>query len=89
MIDHVLINSFINTNFKTVIIKINIFLSVHFPIYFLLPASTANAEAKVTQIAKIFNRIDTIKIFDPDFYKASHYLRWSKNAPKICFDTNG
>ena len=44
-------------------------LSAHFPTYFLLPASTTSAVTKVTQIAKIFDKIDTSKKCDQEFYK--------------------
>ena len=48
--DHILTNSFVNTNFKTIIFKTDI--SDHYPILFLQPTSRLREKNKATHITK-------------------------------------
>ena len=66
IIDHIFTNSFVNTNFKTVIFKTDI--SDHFPICFLQPISTPREENKATYITKtVINNV--IDMFKQELYK--------------------
>ena len=50
IIDHILRNCFVNTNFKTFIFKLDI--SNHFPVCFLQSTSRPREENKATYITK-------------------------------------
>ena len=61
IIDHILTNSFVNTNFKTFIFKIDI--SNHFPICFLQPTFRPREENEVTYITKRVINNNPIEMF--------------------------
>ena len=69
IIDHILTNSFIDTNFQTMIFKADI--SDHFPICFLLQSTMPKIENKVTYITKRITKQDAIEKFNQDLYKTS------------------
>ena len=60
-IDHILTNSFIDRNLKTVIFKSDI--SDHFPIYFIIPSAKAKIENKTSFIFKRTFNFDAINTF--------------------------
>ena len=61
IIDHILTNLFVNTNFKTFIFKIDI--SDHFCICFLQPTSRPIRENEVTYIIKMVINNNAIELF--------------------------
>ena len=69
IIDHILTNLFVNTNFKTFIFKIDI--SDHFPICFLQPTSRPREENEVTYITKRVINNNAIELFKQELYKTS------------------
>ena len=69
IIDHIHTNSFVNTNFKTFIFKINI--SDHFLICFLQLTSRAREETKATYITKRVISNNAIEMFKQELYKTS------------------
>ena len=69
IIDHILTNLFVNTNFKTSIFKIDI--SDHSPICFLQLTSKPREENKVTYITKRVINNNAIELFKQDFLKTS------------------
>ena len=69
IIDHILTNSFVNTNFKTFIFKIDI--SDHFPICSLQPTSRHREENEATHIIKRVISNNAIEMFKQKFYKTS------------------
>ena len=62
IICHIFTNSFVNTNFKTIIFKTDI--SDHFPICFLQPPSTSNEKNKATYITKTVINNNAIEMFN-------------------------
>ena len=67
-IDHILTNSFVDTDFKSVIFKTDI--SAHFPVCFLLPLpSIAKSENETTFIYKRTFSSDSIEMFKQKLYK--------------------
>ena len=69
IIDHILTNSFVNTNFQTFIFKIDI--SDHFPICSLQPASRHREENEATHIIKRVINNNAIEMFKQKLYKTS------------------
>ena len=69
LIDHILTNSFVITNFKTFIFKIDI--SDHFPICFLQPTSRPREGNEVTYMTKRVINNNAIKAFKQKLYKTS------------------
>ena len=69
IIDHILTNLFVNTNFKTFIFKIDI--SDHFPICFLQPTSRPREENEVTYITKRVINNNAIELLKQELYKTS------------------
>ena len=69
IIDHILTNLFVNTNFKTFIFKIDI--SDHFPICFLQLTSRPREENEVTYITKRVINNNAIELFKQELYKTS------------------
>ena len=69
IIDYILTNSFIDTNFQTMIFKADI--SDHFPICFRLQSTMPKIENKVTYITKRITKQDVIEKFNQDLYKTS------------------
>ena len=69
LIDHILTNSFVITNFKTFIFKIDI--SDHFPICFLQPTSRPREGNEVTYMTKRVINNNAIKVFKQKLYKTS------------------
>ena len=69
LIDHILTNSFVITNFKTFIFKIDI--SDHFPICFLQPTSRPREGNEVTYMTKRVINNNAIKLFKQELYKTS------------------
>ena len=69
ILDHILTNSPVNTNFKTFIFKIDI--SDHFPICFLQPTSRPREENGATCINKKVININAIEMFKQELYKTS------------------
>ena len=69
IVRHILTNSFINTNFKIFIFKIDI--SGHFPICFIQPISRPREENEVTYITKRVINNNAIKMFKQELYKTS------------------
>ena len=66
-IDHVLTNFLVNTNFKTLIFKIDI--SNHLPICFLQPTSRPREKNEVTYITKSVINKNAIKLFKQRLFK--------------------
>ena len=69
ILDHILTNLFVNTNFKTFIFKIDI--SDHFPICFLQPTSRPREQNEVTYITKRVINNNAIELFKQELYKTS------------------
>ena len=69
IIDHILANSFLDTNFQTMIFKADI--SDHFSICFLLQSTMPKIENKVTYITRRITKQDAIEKFNQDLYKIS------------------
>ena len=69
IIDHILTNSFVNTNFKTFIFKI--YFSDHFPICFLQPTSRPREGNEATYITKRVINSNSIEMFKQELYKTS------------------
>ena len=67
--DHILTNSFANTNFKTLIFKIDI--SDYFIICFLQLTSRPRKENKATHITKRVINNNAIEMFKQELYKTS------------------
>ena len=71
VIAHIFTNSFVNTDFKTFIFKIDI--SDHFSICFLQRASRPREENEVSCITKRVTNSNAIEMFKQEFYKTSWY----------------
>ena len=69
IIDHILTNLFVNTNFKLFLFKIDI--SDHFPISFLQPTSRPREENEVTNITKRVINNKAIELFKQELCKTS------------------
>ena len=69
IINHILINLFVNTNFKTFILKIDI--SDHFPIFFLQPTSRPREENKATYNTKTAINNNAIEMFKQELYRTN------------------
>ena len=69
IIDHILTNLFVNTNFKLLLFKIDI--SDHFPICFLQPTSRPTEENEVTNITKRVINNKAIELFKQELCKSS------------------
>ena len=69
IIDHILINSFVNTNFKTFISKIDI--SDHLLVCFLQPTSRPREEHEASYITKRVINKNAIEMFKQELYKTS------------------
>ena len=66
-IDHILTNLLVNTNFKTLVFKIDI--SNHLPICFLQPTSRPRKKNEVTYITKSVINKNAIKLFKQRLFK--------------------
>ena len=66
-IDHILTNLLVNTNFKTLVFKIDI--SNHLPIFFLQPTSRPRKKNEVTYITKSVINKNAIKLFKQRLFK--------------------
>ena len=69
IIDHILTNLFVNTNFKTFIFKIDIL--DHFPICFLQRISRPREENEATYITKRVINNNVIEVFKQELYKTN------------------
>ena len=69
IIDHILTNLLVNTNFKTFIFKIGI--SDHFPICFLQLTSRSREQNEVTYITKGVINNNAFELFKQELYKTS------------------
>ena len=69
IINHNLINLFVNTNFKTFILKIDI--SDHFPIFLLQPTSRPREENKATYNTKTVINNTAIDMFKQELYRTN------------------
>ena len=67
--NHILTNLFVNTNFKTFILKIDI--SDHFPIFFLQPTSRPREENKATYNTKTVINNNAIEMFKQELYRTN------------------
>ena len=66
-IDHILTNSFVDTNFKSAIFKTD--YSDHLPIWFFLPSPKVKSESETTFIYKwLFNTL-AIEMFKQQLYE--------------------
>ena len=77
IIDHILTDLFVNTNFKIFIFKIDI--SDHFPICFLQPTSRPREENEVTYITKRVINNNAIELLKQELYKTSWDVINNKN----------
>ena len=82
VIDCILTNSFIDTNFKSAVIKSG--FSDHFPICLFLPSSRAKSESGTTFIYKrLFNTL-AIEMFNQQLYELTgKKSKWIKTLMKL------
>ena len=84
IIDHILTNSFIDTNFQTMIFKAHI--SDHFPISFLFQSTMPKLENTVTYITKRITKQDAIEKFNQDLYKTSWDISFLNKNPNEAYN---
>ena len=78
IIDHILTNSFLDSNFKTFIFKTDI--SDHFSICFLQPTFRPREENEATYITKRVMNNNGIETFKQELYETS----WDENPNDTC-----
>ena len=66
-IDNILTNSFVDTNFKSTIFKIDI--SDHFPVYHFLPSTKVKSESETTFIYKRIVNTLAVEMFKQQLYE--------------------